>query len=305
MTVGQSEKGLQRLCRLAGYTRQAFYKQKARGERMAIQSELLLQEVTRLRKEQKRIGVRKLHFMMTNFTEEHRIAIGRDPMFGLLREHSMLVRKRRSRKPRTTFSQWWAKRYPNLAKDFVPFAPNQLWVSDITYIRIKEGFAYLSLVTDAYSRKIVGYHLNKDLSARGCVSALAMALANNPHREGLIHHSDRGVQYHSGDYLQMLGNNISISMTQSGDPLENAFPERVNGILKDELLGRRFESLAQAKAEVAQAVSIYNHLRPHMSVNMLTPAVAHTQQGPLKRHWKNYYIINKKEPAQAMAQAIA
>ena len=211
------------------------------------------------------------------------------------------VRKRRSRKPVTTQTCPWKKRYPNLAKEFEPCAPNQLWVSDITYIRLTAGFVYLSLITDAYSRKIVGWHVSSSLSAKGCVSALRMALKNNRQREGLIHHSDRGLQYYSTAYMKTLGPEIRVSMTENGDPLENAFPERINGILKQELLERRFANLTEARTEVDRAVSTYNNLRPHLSVNMLTPAVAHTLQGPLERLWKSYYRAIKTEAAQAMA----
>jgi putative transposase len=169
MRVEESGKGrsLKVLCGLLGYTRQAYYKQRRRAERRAMGAELVLQEVVKIRSSQRRVGVRKLHHMMAGFTREHGVEMGRDALYELLREHSMLVRRRKRRGPRTTFSAFWMKRYPNLAKDFEPTAGNQLWVSDITYIRVKEGFAYLSLVTDAYSRKIVGYHLNGDLSAEG------------------------------------------------------------------------------------------------------------------------------------------
>jgi putative transposase len=305
MRVGESERGLGTLCRLFGYTRQAFYQQKVRMEGEVLRSELLLREVAKYRTKQMRLGVRKLYLLTSEFRSEHGITAGRDAFFRLMRDEGLLVRKRRLKKPRTTFSCLWMKRYPNLAKDFVPLAPNQLWVSDITYIRLRAGFGYLSLVTDAYSRKIVGYHVNRDLSAKGCVSALRMAIANNPEREGLIHHSDRGLQYYSTAYMKTLGPDIRVSMTEKSDPLENAIAERVNGILKDELLEQRFGSLAEAGREVANAVSTYNHLRPHMSIDMLTPAVAHTQQGPLKRHWKSYYSSIKRAAAQAMASAIA
>lgn len=301
MKVGESERGLGTLCRLFGYTRQAYYQQKVRIERSAVRSDLVLQEVARLRVAQKFIGGRKLLEVMSEYCSEHGIEIGRDAMFDLLRDHSLLVRKRKCRKPRTTFSCWWRRRYPNLIREFVPVAPNQVWVSDITYIRIKEDFGFLSLVTDAYSRKIVGYYLGKDLSAKGCVAALRMAIRNNPDREGLIHHSDRGSQYYSSEYMAMLGSNIRVSMTEKGDPRENAIAERVNGILKNELLERKFNRLTEAKVAIDKAVSIYNHLRPHMSIDMLTPAVAHRGQGPLKRHWKTYYKSTKIEAAQAMA----
>ena len=301
-TVGESEgRRLGTLCRLIGYTRQAYYQQQRTMEREAVRSEFVVQEVSRIRMEQKRVGARKLRHMMSEYLDGHGIGIGRDAFFDILREHRLLVRKRRSRKPRTTFSAMWMKRYPNLSREFEPSAPNQLWVSDITYVRLREGFVYLSLITDAYSRKIVGYHISSSLSAKGCVSALRMAIKGNPQREGLIHHSDRGLQYYSTAYLKTLGSGVRISMTEKGDPLENAIAERVNGILKQELLEQRFANLAEARSEVARAVSTYNHLRPHMSVDMLTPAVAHTQQGPLRRHWKNYYRTIKNEAAQAMA----
>ena len=306
MKVAESEeRSLGALCRLLGVTRQAYYQQKTRIERTAMQKYLLLDEVVKIREGQKQIGVRKLYFMTTEKRREHGITMGRDGFFSMMRDEGMLVRKRRPRKPRTTFSCPWMKRYPNLAKEFYPSAPNQLWVSDITYIRVRKGFAYLSLVTDAYSRKIVGYHLCRDLSAKGCVAALRMALANNPNRAGLIHHSDRGTQYYSAAYMKLLGPHIRISMTEKGDPRENAIAERMNGILKGELLKRQFESLTVARLEIAKAVSTYNHLRPHMSVDMLTPAVAHERQGTIRKRWKNYYKGSNISAVQALASAKA
>ena len=287
-------------CRLLGYTRQAFYKQKLRIERKAISAELILQEVVKIRSEQRRIGVRKLHHMIAAFMYEHSVEMGRDALYELLRDHSMLIRRRRRTGPRTTYSAFWRERYPNLTKDFEPVGSNQLWVSDITYIRVKEGFAYLSLVTDAYSRKIVGFHLNGNLSAKGPASALRMALRNNPDRDNLIHHSDRGLQYYSSEYMKLIGDKIRISMTEKSDPLENAIAERVNGILKQELLAKRYESFSEATREVAKAVSTYNHLRPHLSIDMLTPNEAHARNGHLQRRWKNYFSANSF-PSQAMA----
>jgi putative transposase len=290
--------GLKVICRLLGYTRQAYYSWHRREEREAAEGELIIQEVLKIRELQNRIGVRKLYDMLVGFMAEHGIKMGRDALFELLREHSLLVRKRRLRKPRTTISGPW-RRYPNLIRDYIPTAANQVWVGDITYVRVKEGFAYLSLITDAYSRKIVGYSLYRDLSTKGCVVALRMALRNNPERDSLIHHSDRGLQYHSAAYRKVLGPGIRISMTEKSDPLENAIAERVNGILKDELLEKRFDTFKEALEKVDEAVSIYNHLRPHMSIEMLTPAEAHTRTGTLKRQWKNYYS------ARPIAQAAA
>lgn len=242
------------------------------------------------------MGVRKLLVMMSPFMAAHGVKIGRDTFFGLLREHDLLVRKRRPTKARTTFSCHWLRKYDNLTIGFVAQAAGQLWVSDITYLHLEEGFAYLSLITDAYSRKIVGFFLGEDLSAAGCIRALKMALANCPLESYLIHHSDRGIQYCSQGYVRLLEErHIAISMTQSGDPLENALAERVNGILKQELLEMVYPDFAQAQLAVATAVSIYNHLRPHSSVDMLTPVEAHGRTGELKRHWKNYYAIKKRK----------
>jgi putative transposase len=228
--------------------------------------------------------------------------MGRDAFYDLLRANSLLVRKRRSRKPRTTISGPW-KRYPNLIRGLSPTNANEVWVSDITYVRVGEGFCYLSLITDAYSRKIVGHSLYRDLSARGCVAALRMALrSSKPDRAALIHHSDRGLQYYSSAYMKVLGPRVSISMTEKGDPLENAIAERVNGILKDELLERRFQSFTEARMKIDEAVSTYNNLRPHLSIDLLTPAEAHARTGELKRLWKNYFSTAATPPiAQAAA----
>jgi transposase InsO family protein len=257
----------------------------------------VIQEVVAIRRIQKRVGVRKIYHMITPFLLEQGIKMGRDQLSELMREHGLLVRKRRLRKPRTTISCWW-RRYPNLIKDNVPTWANQIWVSDITYIRIGERFGFLSLITDAYSRKIVGYKLFRDLSARGCVAALKMALRNNPSRKGLIHHSDRGMQYSSAEYVKLLSPAL-ISMTENGDPLENAIAERVNGILKDELLEAQYRTFKEARQAIDRAVNIYNHLRPHYSIDYLTPAEAHTRTGEIKRRWKNYF--STRPIAQAMA----
>lgn len=289
------------LCKLLGKTRQAYYQRSRESEKAALEEELVLSEVMSIRARQKGVGGRKLYHMLSGFLSEHRMRMGRDAFFELLREHSLLVRRRRTRKPRTTFSQWGGRRYENLAKDLVPYRANQLWVSDITYIRMEDGFCYLSLITDAYSRKIVGYHLREDLTAKGCVAALKMALADNPDRAGLIHHSDRGVQYYSSEYMKALGSKIRISMSGKSDPLENAIAERVNGILKQEFLNRRYKDLAEARKEVAIAVSIYNNERPHLSVEMLTPSEAHQRSGPLKRYWKNYFQTGTRAALQASA----
>ncbi len=227
--------------------------------------------------------------VMEDFMQNHGLGMGRDAFFDLLRENGLLIRKRR-RKPQTTDSRHWLKKHPNLVEEFIPTGPNQLWVSDITYIKVGNQFVYLSLITDAYSRKIVGFYLSEGLTAEGCIKALKMALKTLPENHRLIHHSDRGVQYCSTVYVNLLiKNNIRISMTQTGDPLDNALAERVNGILKDELMEEKYLSYAFAQQQVAIAISVYNHHRPHSSVDMLTPAEAHLRTGKLQRRWKNYY----------------
>lgn len=284
-------------CSLLGYSRQAYYQYQKQQEKEAFAEELIVQEVLRHRRLQKRIGGRKLFGMMSNFLHQHAIGLGRDVFFNVLREYGLLVRIRR-RKVITTDSNHPYRKYPNLIKEFIPIAPNQLWVSDITYIVIGNGFGYLSLITDAFSGKIVGFCLHKTLSAQGTIQALKQALKNNPNSKGLIHHSDRGVQYCCHEYVEILQkNHIKISMTEKGDPLENPIAERVNGILKTELLEENYHSFEQAKEDVAVAISTYNHLRPHNSIGDLTPFEVHSLNGDIKpkRLWKNYYKPKSKE----------
>ena len=285
------------LCTLLGYTRQAFYGQQQYHQQQVYQADLVIQQVQKHRLLQTRLGTRKLVILLQGFVKEHNIKLGRDALFDLLREHKLLVR-RRKRTVQTTFSRHWYHKYPNLIKQYEPLAPNLLWVSDITYINLDESFAYLSLITDAYSRKIVGFYLAETLEAIGCLNALKMAVEGCSDCSQLVHHSDRGIQYCSLNYVDLLQvNHIKISMTENGDPLENAIAERVNGILKEELLQQKYPDFKTAQMSVAKSVIIYNSLRPHSSCDMLTPQTAHLQTGVLKKHWKNYY--KKKEVAMA------
>ena len=281
---------------LLGYSRQSYYQGIKFIQQKAYQADVIIEEVLRHRKLQKRIGTRKLLELMQDFLESHNFQIGRDALFNLLAEKGLLVAKRKRRGSITTFSKHRFRKYPNIIRDFIPTAPNQLWVCDITYIHLKDGFAYLSLITDAYSRKIVGFYLSKDLTANGPLQALKMALKANSNITGLIHHSDRGVQYCCDAYVKLLEDNaIKISMTENGDPLENAIAERVNGILKQELLEELFKDFNTAQKDVAIACSTYNYLRPHGSIDNLKPAEAHQQNGVIPKRWKNYYQINKRK----------
>jgi len=276
---------------LSGYSRQGYYKRLVVKEHQAYVGEVIIQKVIAYRKVQERVGGRKLLLLLWPFMEQHLLRIGRDAFFTLLRNNNLLIGKRRHSKPKTTDSNHRLRRYPNLAENLRPVCAGGLWVSDITYIDLEEGNGYLSLVTDAYSRKIVGYHLTDHLYTSGPVAALKMAIESCNDTTGLIHHSDRGAQYCSNDYVEILQKHqIGISMTQNGDPRENAIAERVNGILKKEVLRQEvFTDLAEAKAAIAEAVDTYNYLRPHSSVAMLTPALAHRANGGLKQCWKNYY----------------
>ncbi len=291
MKMQSCTRGLRELCRLLGYSPQAYYQYQIKSGKRALQEDLLISQVLAHRSVQGRVGVRKLHGMMEPFMAAHGIDMGRDALYELLRENGLLIKKRYSYKPRTTDSGHWMKRYPDLIKDRVLSRPDELWVSDITYIRLKSSrFAYLSLITDAYSRKIVGYCLNRDLSVRGPIAALEMALKGRSGNGTLIHHSDRGSQYCCDDYTDRLtSSDIQISMTQSGNPKDNAIAERVNGILKTEFLEEAYPEMIIARASVVRAIETYNTIRLHSSIDMMTPEQAHEQTGPIKRRWKSWH----------------
>ena len=279
------------LCQLLGFTPQAHYQALVRADRRALEAALVLSWVKDEREDLPKLGGRKLYHKLSARLEAHQILMGRDRLFDLLRETGLLIRRTR-RRHFTTNSNHPFWKYPNLIIEFVPNAPHQLWVGDITYLKVARKYYYLSLITDAYSRKIVGYALGKTLETVHNMAALHMALKQlPPSHQGLIHHSDRGIQYCSNDYTEELNaQRIAISMTQNGDPLENPIAERINGILKDELLDlERLNSFKQTQQAVDKAVFAYNTLRPHMSIDLLTPEVAHQRSGPLKRRWKNYY----------------
>jgi transposase InsO family protein len=299
MKVEQNQGGsLSRLCLLSGYSRQAYYKRRQVIEREPLKEELIIQQVTGFRQFQERLGGRKLHLLVRPFMLLHDFDMGRDAFFAMLGKYDLLNKRRRS-KPRTTDSRHWMKKHPNLIKTLVPKRSDELWVTDITYLELCDGDAFLSLVTDAYSRKIIGFHVSNSLKAEGCILALEMAISGRTNLDGLIHHSDRGTQYCCEKYVDILnGCNVSISMTQSGNPRDNAIAERVNGILKMELLEPVFSSLEAARSAVTQAVNTYNYLRPHSSISMLTPALVHGRELDLKRCWKNYY---KKRLAKEVA----
>ncbi len=204
-----------------------------------------------------------------------------------LADNDLQVTKRK-RRHITTNSNHVFKRYPNLIRGIEPDHPNQIWVSDITYVKSEQSFLYLFLITDAYSKKILGCRLAKTLDSFHAVNSLQDAIKSSCQPiTGLIHHSDRGIQYCSKDYIKVLNEyNIKISMTEKGDPLENPIAERTNGILKDEYLNQ-YQRLTTTQLE--ESIRKYNNKRPHLSCDMQTPEMAHINSGKLKRRWKNYY----------------
>jgi putative transposase len=238
-----------------------------------------------------RIGTRKLQFLIKPALEREGIKCGRDKLHAILRHEGMLVKKKKNYM-RTTNSYHRFYKYPNLIKETQINHAEQVWVSDITYIRTNEGFLYLSLITDAYSKQIVGYQLSDNLKTINCINALKTAIKNRkyPDRQ-LIHHSDRGFQYCSPDYIETLTkNNICISMTTKHDPYENAVAERINGTLKNEFdLGDRLPDQKHAQREINKTIWVYNNLRPHESCNFLTPRETHFQESIVVKKWPVRY----------------
>lgn len=277
------------LCRLFGKTRHAYYDHQWRVQDEGLKDDIVLQHVQQIRKDLPRLGTLKLHAMLTPVLATHQIKIGRDYLFDLMRLHHLDIR-RRKRNAVTTDSRHWMHKYNNLIKELSINRPEQLWVSDITYIRMSgmAQWGYLSLITDAYSRMIMGFCFRKDLSAIGCMEALEMAYSNRQYYGKLIHHSDRGAQYCCKKYVDLLvGHQVAISMTENGDPYENALAERVNGIIKSEFnLHSSQVSFEQTNLKIINSIKAYNTIRPHSSCDFLTPEQAHLKTGTLNKRWK-------------------
>lgn len=239
------------------------------------------------RSELQHSGGKKLYVLLKESLQARGITMGRDKFMAVLGRHGLLQPRPKRRGPVTTNSRHGYRKYPNLVKELEITRPEQVWVSDMTYIRIQEGFCYLWLITDAYSKRIMGYSLNDNQKADGSVRALRMALGARQYNEELTHHSDRGVQYCSGDYVTVLCNaGLRISMTGDDHAAENAIAERINRTLKQEFaLGEGHERFTQARQSVSKAIRIYNSVRPHMSCQMLTPEQAHRQSNFKRKKW--------------------
>ena len=282
---------IESLCRLFGKSRQAYYEQMHYVSARSIEEDVILSLVVEVRKEFPRMGGRKLLIYLRSRFESMGVSIGRDSFFELLYRNFMLVRRVRNKR-KTTYSSHWMHKYPNLIIGYTPDAPNRLWVSDITYIEMGGDFVYLSMITDAYSHKIVGWRLCQTLHSSGPLAALKMALRDlSGSHPGLIHHSDRGAQYCCGSYVNLLSRRkIQISMTESGNPRENAIAERMNGILKTEwLYEHKLDSWQDSVAFVGRIIDLYNNQRPHQSIGYMVPAHVHQTGEKCERKWKNYY----------------
>lgn len=263
-------------CRLFKISRQGLYQQQARDKYRLQALQVIRPMVTAIRRDMPRIGTRKLYFLLKDHLTRQGVKLGRDGLFCYLREQQLLVPPRKSYH-KTTWSKHWMRKYPNLLKNLNVERPEQAWVSDITYIPSREGTFYLSLVTDVFSRKIVGYHLSTDLRTESVLMALKMAIKSRRTLLPLLHHSDRGTQYCSAPYQQLLGKyNIRPSMTEGvGDCYQNAIAERVNGILKDEFLPEEWVNAEDLRIIIKESINIYNDKRPHSSLNYQTPSYLH------------------------------
>lgn len=269
-----------RLCRLTGMTRQNYYKGRAVRGRRVVDEGLVLELVRRERARQPCLGGRKLWQLLRGDLRVAGVALGRDRLLGLLRAHELLIPRRRQA-ARTTDSRHGFATYPNLAQALTLTGPHQLLVSDITYLRTQEGFLYLCLVMDAFSRAIVGYDCSDSLELEGALRALGQALRQLPRGAAAMHHSDRGLQYCGRAYIERLrAARLTISMTEVNHCYENSQAERLNGILKQEYgLGATFTRKAELGPAVAEAVQLYNHHRPHQALGYRVPMVVH-QGGP-------------------------
>lgn len=266
------------VCRKVGITRQNYYARRQARQRRQVDAGLVAGLVIQERKLQPRLGTRKLHFMLKGLLAREGVKLGRDRFFEVLRGQELLLEPKPAEYPRTTHCDPSLPVFTNQIKGLAVSQANEVWVGDITYVRTEVGFLYLSLLTDQSSRKVVGYHCAETLAAEGCLVALKQALAELPAGAKPIHHSDRGTQYCSHDYVdQLVAHGLGVSMTETNHCAENALAERMNGILKSEYgLGGKFKTKAGAQEAVDQAVHLYNTRRPHTALGYRTPQAVHS-----------------------------
>lgn len=259
-------------CHWIGITKQAYYQAEQRAQKKSAELKQVLELIMHYRYLMPSIGTRKLYYLIQPKLAEKGLKYGRDQLFKILKENNLLIRPKR-KYIKTTDSKHWMKKHPNLLKEHKPIQANEVLVSDITYVESVEGVHYLSLVTDAYTRQIKGYKLSKDMKAENVVQAFEMAMSKQKDRtEIMIHHSDRGSQYCSELYQSALSKyKVLPSMTDGYDCYQNALAERVNGILKQEFLTTRCNTMQELDKLIAESIFIYNYYRPHLSLDMLTP----------------------------------
>ncbi len=264
-----------------GYSRQYFYKHCIADQQRKEVQKQVLSLVHKERKILTRLGGKKLYHQIKPALQQRQIKFGRDHLFKLLGQENLLIKPKRTY-TQTTMSKHWLRKYPNLIKDLVVTAPEQVWVSDITYLKSDEGNCYLNMVTDVYSRKIMGYAVAANMDTGSMIKAYEMALKNRKTKLPLIHHTDRGLQYCSQEYVRLSEqNDVKISMTENGDPYENALAERMNRTIKEEFgLGRLLPSKQKAFHLTQEAVEIYNAYRPHWALKLKTPNEVHLQKNP-------------------------
>lgn len=261
-----------------GLSRQTYYKQKKLKEQRQRDEESVIQLVKGVRKRMPRLGGKKTYSLVKRDLRSSGIKLGRDKFFDLLRENKLLI-KRKKKYLMTTNSKHMFRKYPNLIKGIEVERPDQVWVSDITYIRTDEGFSYAAMITDAYTRKIVGRSVDKTMTVELAMDALKMAMKQRRDYTGLIHHSDRGIQYCSREYTEaLLSSGIRISMTENSDPYENALAERMNRTIKEEfIVNEKIISSEVLKNLFYESVEIYNKERPHLALAMRTPEEVYSE----------------------------
>lgn len=288
-------------CRLLGHCRQAFYQTKSDIINKLDRERQVVDSVKEIRCEDPGIGGLKLWHMMQGIYGRNNV-MGRDSFLAMLRRNGLMLPPPKPR--HTTNSNHRYHKWKNRIKEYIPLSANRLWVADITYVVTAEGILYLHLITDAYSHMIVGYILSDTLKAEASLQALEQAvaqaidMAGQTHLLGLTHHSDRGVQYCCDAYIAKLQeHSIAVSMTESYNPTDNAVAERVNGIIKSELLYRvkQFESKQQAQEAIYNFIRFYNEKRPHMSIGYKTPIEVHFQSGEQVKMWKNKVYPKKDD----------
>ncbi len=277
---GSGQRNVASLCRKVGMSRQNYYVKSPSRKRRETDEGLIIELVKEERRLQPRLGGRKVYNILSHKLKREGVRVGRDRFFEILRRNNLLIKRKKAFIPKTTNSRHILPVFSNLIQDREATSPNQIWASDLTYIRTQEGFIYGALTTDMWSRNIVGSNAGENLEAEGCLKALRQAMKQCPKNKYPIHHSDRGSQYCSHAYVKKLRKRgFSVSMTEENHCYENALAERVNGILKQEYgLGIEFKTKKQAIRAFNQAVYLYNNRRPHMSLGYKTPAQVHNQK---------------------------